>query len=621
MKIRFGMIKVSGGRSSRRGLRLVQATIVMLVALLFGQGAPEPAHGVSCPEIGNYVPSLTLCHALQPSPLGGFWTERGTRQRFDSCNAFQQFIDGDNAMGVYLDTRRYYVPALPSPTFVEPDAYTYAIQYKVKNARIELTEATWPNMTEFQRKRLAEVQAALWEHERGHANLTGWMAARESGLVTLQARSLSQARKAITKYLDVYLSQLGTYEEEVQGFYDEFTSHGFDQELIGGASTAVFQCEPKLTITPTQLPAGVVNEPYNQPLQLLSLEPDYVVSQPVTWSVIEGLLPPGLALDGFGILVGKPTQEGDFPFRVSARDGQGYSASMSYSLAVALPPPTPTPTPTSTPTPPPTAIPVERYPKVFWWDNRASVSVTDRWYDYSPNPPYSLLGPWEFYGYSGLNTHSYVNGSQGISEGTKYSQSMSRWTTPDGVQAWSSDPPNNVVIPPQLDGDVAIAVDTSTLPNASAARGSCSITAHVLKVDGALIIEGHVADALTFPAPRAQESVDGDTSTGVEIRFWLLDSNIQSATYEATWGCNLGYISLDRRDCQIGCTIGEYFIREGNEYAQNSIVQNCAGSSGELLQTGGESPYVFKVGTRVRSVTAGSNDTREGDFRLVVRAH
>lgn len=70
---------------------------------------------------------------------------------------------------------------------------------------------------------------------------------------------------------------------------------------------------PKLTIGPESAPVGTVSSPY-------SLQMTASVSDPKSWSINSGELPPGLALDpSTGLISGMPTTPGTFTFEVLAR--------------------------------------------------------------------------------------------------------------------------------------------------------------------------------------------------------------------------------------------------------------------------------------------------------------
>ena len=70
-----------------------------------------------------------------------------------------------------------------------------------------------------------------------------------------------------------------------------------------------------LFITTTQLPQGTLNMPYSATVTAKGGVPPY------TWSIVSGMLPPGLALvAGAGVITGTPMQAGTFSFTVQVAD-------------------------------------------------------------------------------------------------------------------------------------------------------------------------------------------------------------------------------------------------------------------------------------------------------------
>ncbi len=93
---------------------------------------------------------------------------------------------------------------------------------------------------------------------------------------------------------------------------------------------------PLLTITTTALPPGNAGLPYSQMLQASG------ANGAVTWSIVEGSLPPGVALAAStGVLAGTPSQTGDFSFTVQAADSKGTKATQSFALHIGAAPPLP----------------------------------------------------------------------------------------------------------------------------------------------------------------------------------------------------------------------------------------------------------------------------------------
>ena len=84
-----------------------------------------------------------------------------------------------------------------------------------------------------------------------------------------------------------------------------------------------------IIITTTSLPAGEINEYYDQFGQASSC------SSTFTWSIISGSLPPGLSGNPFtGEISGTPTNSGVYPFIIQVVDGNGLAAIQALTLTV-----------------------------------------------------------------------------------------------------------------------------------------------------------------------------------------------------------------------------------------------------------------------------------------------
>ena len=82
-------------------------------------------------------------------------------------------------------------------------------------------------------------------------------------------------------------------------------------------------------MNPPELPAGEVDARYRAEL---SAEGG---TEPHTFAVTGGALPPGLALSAAGVIAGTPDEAGEFSFIVTATDAEGRTGSRSYSVAIA----------------------------------------------------------------------------------------------------------------------------------------------------------------------------------------------------------------------------------------------------------------------------------------------
>jgi len=91
--------------------------------------------------------------------------------------------------------------------------------------------------------------------------------------------------------------------------------------------TITAPCSP-ITVNPPTLSSGMVGAAYGQALSAT------VGSEPYSFSVTTGLLPPGLNLSASGVLSGTPTQAGGFSFTVTATAANGCTGGRLYSLLV-----------------------------------------------------------------------------------------------------------------------------------------------------------------------------------------------------------------------------------------------------------------------------------------------
>src|SRR4029077_467321 len=86
-----------------------------------------------------------------------------------------------------------------------------------------------------------------------------------------------------------------------------------------------------VSIATTQLPNGTVHTAYSQTLNAAG------GSQPYSWSVIAGALPPGLSLSSpGGVISGTPTLSGNFSFTVRLTDAAAQTATQVLKISVEL---------------------------------------------------------------------------------------------------------------------------------------------------------------------------------------------------------------------------------------------------------------------------------------------
>jgi hypothetical protein len=88
---------------------------------------------------------------------------------------------------------------------------------------------------------------------------------------------------------------------------------------------------PFAIATPATLPSALIGAPYSQTLAAAGGVP------PLSWSILSGVLPPGLALSSAGVIAGTPTVPGNYVFAVQAQDSTVYTASQTFTLTVPVP--------------------------------------------------------------------------------------------------------------------------------------------------------------------------------------------------------------------------------------------------------------------------------------------
>lgn len=115
------------------------------------------------------------------------------------------------------------------------------------------------------------------------------------------------------------------------GRYITFSSHATNlvSNDTNGKVDVFLTLNPFLpTITTSALPNGTVDSSYSSALAALH------GTQPYSWTVIEGALPPGLSLSTSGQVQGVPTTVGLFTFTVQAVDGAADSDTRTLSILV-----------------------------------------------------------------------------------------------------------------------------------------------------------------------------------------------------------------------------------------------------------------------------------------------
>jgi hypothetical protein len=84
----------------------------------------------------------------------------------------------------------------------------------------------------------------------------------------------------------------------------------------------------RLHITNDSLPGATQGVAYS--VQLTA----FGGTQPYTWAVTQGSLPPGLTLSTTGVLSGTPTSPGTFNFNITVTDSGGAQASMKVRSSI-----------------------------------------------------------------------------------------------------------------------------------------------------------------------------------------------------------------------------------------------------------------------------------------------
>lgn len=132
-------------------------------------------------------------------------------------------------------------------------------------------------------------------------------------------------------------STIGTYDFSVLA-----TDAG---SCMGGALYTITINAPctSISVSPTSLPAGAIDEAYNQTISGIGGTPPY------TYAVTSGALPAGLTLSPSGDLTGMPTESGSFEFTVTVTDSSACTGAQAYTLRITAPCPIISLTPSAIP--------------------------------------------------------------------------------------------------------------------------------------------------------------------------------------------------------------------------------------------------------------------------------
>jgi hypothetical protein len=106
-------------------------------------------------------------------------------------------------------------------------------------------------------------------------------------------------------------------------------SHTANRSLTLAVSVAISINLNGPIISTLSLNPGVAGTPYNAHLSATGGTPPY------TWSIPSGSFPPGIWLQGNGVLVGTPSQQGNYPFTIMVTDSFFQSATQNLTLVIA----------------------------------------------------------------------------------------------------------------------------------------------------------------------------------------------------------------------------------------------------------------------------------------------
>ena len=119
----------------------------------------------------------------------------------------------------------------------------------------------------------------------------------------------------------------GTFDKGGMSLTYKESAMGSDGKRSGTGTAAA----ERLYIAHWAVAKAALNAPYQQ--ALIALSP---AGNTLTWSVVDGSLPPGLALDGAaGLISGTATAEGEHKFTVEVRDSNGDTFRQPFNLRVA----------------------------------------------------------------------------------------------------------------------------------------------------------------------------------------------------------------------------------------------------------------------------------------------
>jgi Putative Ig domain len=280
--------------------------------------------------------SSDLCIAIGIPAGQGFdtwWTEEQLEK--------DDFLDCPSAMdwaAIPMNAARaeYGWDALAAPPQKLGDSqYRVETKLAIRDGRTILTKPLWPNMTGYQKAALTELMNRFYIHERGHLRIHAEVARVQTG-----KRVITGDEKAAIEWSKQWALDSRDLVKSAQKSYEDVVNGGTTQAAMGGKNTVLQVCNPKAAVL-GDVPAGDVGKTYSARLEFGKAstdDPDLVIKHPVTWTILEGNLPPGLRLNeyggGRGGIVGEPTEKGEFTFTIQAKDANDLTATREISIIV-----------------------------------------------------------------------------------------------------------------------------------------------------------------------------------------------------------------------------------------------------------------------------------------------
>ena len=99
--------------------------------------------------------------------------------------------------------------------------------------------------------------------------------------------------------------------------------------IVGGCALAAQPGCPTITLAPQTLPLGTVGVAYSQQITASG------GTGPFVFTVLSGVLPPGLTLSSGGLLSGTPTTAGSSPVVIQAADANGCLGFLANTIVIA----------------------------------------------------------------------------------------------------------------------------------------------------------------------------------------------------------------------------------------------------------------------------------------------